>query len=105
MKLGRVVGKVWATIKDQQLDGVKLFVMQPVDKKLKSTGNPIIVADAVGSGEGDLVYWVSSREATFCFPDKKIPCDASIVGIVDSTFLEPQKKIKRILSKNHILDN
>ena len=105
MKLGRVVGKVWATIKDRQLDGVKLFVLQPVDKNLKSIGNPIVVADAVGSGEGELVYWVSSREATFAFPDKKIPCDASIVGIVDSTYLEPQKKIKHILSNNHILEN
>lgn len=105
MRLGRIVGKVWATIKDAQLDGVKLYVLQPLDKKLKPIGNPIIAADAVGSGEGELVFWVGAREATFALPNKSIPCDASIVGIVDSANLEPQTNIRQILSKKDILEN
>jgi ethanolamine utilization protein EutN len=105
MRLGRIVGKVWATIKDEQLEGVKLYVLQPVNKKLEPVSYPIIAADAVGSGEGELVYWVGSREATVAFPNKNIPCDASIVGIVDSTYLEPQKNIRKMLSQKNILES
>ncbi len=88
MKLGIIVGKVWATQKDPQLTGVKLYVLQPVNEKREKMGKPLIAADAVGAGEGELVYWVGSREATFAITGKKIPSDASIVGIVDNTFAE-----------------
>lgn len=83
MKLGRVLGKVWATVKDPQLDGVKLYLMQPVDENDEALGRPIIAADIVSSDIGDLVFWVSGAEATFPLAEKRIPSDASIVGLVD----------------------
>ncbi len=95
MKLGKVVGKVWATEKDSQLDGVKLYVMQPINDSLEPVGNPIIVADTVNSGPNDIVFWVSGREATFGFPDKKIPSDATIVGIVDEAHAASKKLIEK----------
>lgn len=107
MKLGRIVGKVWATQKDPQLDGVKLYVLQPVDEAYKAVGKPIIAADAIGSGEGDIVFWVGSREATFIFPDKKIPCDVGIVGIVDAANSDTQaamNKRKKQLTANHFIE-
>ncbi len=94
MKLGKVIGKVWATQKDPQLDGVKLYVLQPVDEHLQPMGKAIIAADAIGSGEGETVFWVGAREATYAFADKKIPADAAIVGIIDSTHAISQKEIK-----------
>jgi len=84
MRLGRIVGKVWATIKDEQLDAVKLAIMQVVDEKQKHTGTTFIAADTIGVREGDLVFWVSGAEATRAFPDRKIPSDVSIVGLVDT---------------------
>jgi ethanolamine utilization protein EutN len=83
MKLGRVLGKVWATVKDPQLDGVKLYLMQPVDENDEPLGRPIVAADTVSSNFGDLVFWVSGAEATFALAEKRIPSDASIVGLVD----------------------
>jgi ethanolamine utilization protein EutN len=83
MKLGRVIGKVWATVKDQKLLGVKLYVMQPVNEREEPLGNPVVAADTVGSGEGDLVFWVSGAEATLPFEDRQIPSDVTIVGLVD----------------------
>ncbi len=83
MKLGRVLGKVWATIKDPKLKGVKLYIMQPVDEYENPLGKAIIAADAISSREGDLVFWVSGPEATLAFDDTQIPSDASIVGLVD----------------------
>ena len=107
MKLGRIVGKVWATQKDPQLVGVKLYVLQPIDEAYRAVGKPVIAADAIGSGEGDIVFWVGSREATFIFPDKKIPCDVGIVGIVDAANSETpasMKKRKKQLITDHFIE-
>jgi microcompartment protein CcmK/EutM len=95
MKLGRIQGKVWATKKDAQLIGIKLYLMQPLDKNLNPMGREIIAADAIGVGEGDLVYWVGSREATFAIAEKNIPSDASIVGFVDSVHVAVPSKVKK----------
>jgi ethanolamine utilization protein EutN len=83
MKLGRVVGKLWATAKDKKLNGLKLYLMQPVDESDRPLGSELVAVDTVGSKEGDLVYWVGGAEATFPFQDRQIPSDVTIVGLVD----------------------
>lgn len=83
MKLGRITGKIWATKKDPKLDGLKFYIMQPVNEEDKNIGNPLIAIDTVGSKEGDLVFWVGGAEATFPIPGRQIPSDVSIVGLVD----------------------
>jgi microcompartment protein CcmK/EutM len=83
MKLARVKGKIVCTIKDPQLEGVKLRIIQPVDSVGKLQGTPIVAADSVSAGDDELVWWVAAREATYCLKEKKIPVDAAIVGIVD----------------------
>ena len=83
MKLGRVIGKVWATAKDEKLNGLTLYIMQPVDEDDTPLGNELVVVDTVGSREGDRVYWVGGAEATFPFEGRQIPSDATIVGLVD----------------------
>ena len=95
MKLGKVVGKVWATQKDPQLNGIKLYVLQPLDDRLEAMGAPIIAADIIGSGEGEIVFWVSAREATTGLSDRRIPSDATIVGIVDSAYSAPRETIEK----------
>ena len=88
MRLGRVIGKVWATRKDPSLHSVKLYMMQPLDYRQQPEGKPVIAADAIGAGEGEIVFWVSGGEATLAIPDRIIPSDVSIVGIVDSMYTE-----------------
>ncbi|MBN1349041.1 EutN/CcmL family microcompartment protein [candidate division KSB1 bacterium] len=83
MKLGRIEGKVWATIKDEKLKGVKLYIMQPIDEYEQPLGAPVIAADTIGTREGDIVYWVSGAEGTFVLDAHQIPSEASIVGLVD----------------------
>lgn len=94
MKLGKVVGKVWATQRDPQLEGVKLYVLQQVDQQLNPVGKPFIAVDAIGSGEGEIVFYVNAREACYAFPNKHIPSDASIVGILDSLHANPAKTVE-----------
>jgi ethanolamine utilization protein EutN len=83
VKLGRIEGRVWATVKDPKLEGLKLYILQPVNEKLEEIASPQIAVDTVGSRENDLVYWVGGAEATLPLDDRQIPSDCSIVGLVD----------------------
>jgi ethanolamine utilization protein EutN len=84
MRLGRVIGKVWASVKDEQLNSVKLAIMEVVDENERSTGRIFIAADTIGTRDGDVVFWVSGGEATRPFTDRNIPSDVTIIGLVDS---------------------
>ena len=84
MFLGRVIGCVWATAKNPQMEGMRFLVVQPLTPELASTGKPLICADAAGAGAGELIYWVRGREACFPFLPKEVAADAAIVGIVDA---------------------
>lgn len=83
MRLARVVGNVCATVKDPQLEGLKLLLLQPVDAAGADVGTPFVALDAVGAGAGETVYWSGRREACLAF-DPQVPSDASVTGIVDS---------------------
>lgn len=84
MKLGRVVGTVVASVKYKGLEGVKLLIVQPVDKHLKPRGQPFVAADGTAmAGPGELIYYEESREAALACPVKFVPVDHAIVGLVD----------------------
>ncbi len=83
MRLARVVGNVCATVKDPQLEGLKLLLLQPIDAVGTDVGTPLVALDSVGAGAGETVYWSGRREACLAF-DPQVPSDASVTGIVDS---------------------
>jgi ethanolamine utilization protein EutN len=83
MNLARVVGDIVSTRKDPLLEGTKLLIIQPLTMERKQLGDPIVAADTVGAGEGEIVFYVTAREATLPFRKPLMPVDASIVGIVD----------------------
>ena len=85
MQLGRVTGTVVATIKYEGLEGIKLLIVQPLDRNQQPEGRPVVAADAVHmAGPGELVYIVGSREAAQALPETFVPVDHAIVGIVDA---------------------
>ncbi len=90
MQLGRVKGTVVATIKSEGLEGVRFLVVQPLDRHQAPVGDPLVAADAVHmAGPGELVYFVSSREAAEAMPIPFVPVDHAIVGIVDDVQVLP----------------
>jgi len=89
MYLGRVVGCVWATVKNPSLEGHRLLVIQPLTPDLQKTGKQVICADATGAGAGEIIYFVRGREASFPFLPSEVPADVTVVGIVDSIHVEP----------------
>ncbi len=89
MKLGVVRGSVVATVKDPGMEGMKLLIVQPVDETRAPVGSAVVAADAVHqAGEGDVVYFVASREAAEAMKPRFVPVDHAIVGIVDAVEVE-----------------
>lgn len=83
MFLAKVVGCVWATVKDPKLEGQRMLIIQPVTPELTPTGKQLIVLDSVGAGAGELVYCCKGKESSFPFLPSEVTTDTSIVGIVD----------------------
>ena len=83
VKLARVIGTVVATIKDPSLEGEKILMIQPLTDDLKNSGDPLAAIDSAKAGNGDLVHWIMSREASLALPNSFSPIDAAITGIVD----------------------
>jgi len=83
MYLGKVIGTVVATQKDENLVGIRLLVVQPLDDQGEPNGEPHVAADTLGAGRGERVFLVGSREAAEALPNAYGPVDAAIVGIVD----------------------
>ncbi len=97
MFLGRVIGTVWSTRKDENLVGAKFLIVKQLDLNLKEKDNFVVAVDSVGAGEGEVVLVAtgsSSRQTEFT---KNKPVDAVIMAIVDKLdvplkkFLQEQK--------------
>lgn len=84
MQIARVIGTVVSTVKNKSLDGRKMLIVQTLDADLKAKGSPMVALDAVGAGEGELVFWCRGKEASFPFKRDETPTDCTIVGIIDS---------------------
>ncbi len=84
MQLGRVIGTVVATTAYKGMEGIRLLIVQPLDKDLEESGKPVVAADGVAmAGPDEIVYFVASREAALSLPETFVPVDHAIVGIVD----------------------
>ena len=83
MQLAQVIGEVVATIKDENLVGTKLLIVQPIASSGEPAGRALVALDSVGAGVGEHVFFVRGREAAFPFYPAEPPTDAAIVGIVD----------------------
>jgi ethanolamine utilization protein EutN len=83
MQIAKVIGDVVTTVKDANLHGITLLLLQPLDPDGKSTGRTLVAIDAVGAGVGETVFFVRGKEASFPFHPVEVPADAGIVGIVD----------------------
>ncbi|MDX1469631.1 MAG: EutN/CcmL family microcompartment protein [Acidimicrobiia bacterium] len=91
MQLARVLGRVVATERAEGLEGVRFLLIQPLDKHRRPEGRPVVAADAVQmAGPDELVYFVSSREAAEALPERFVPVDHAITGIVDQVHLMQQ---------------
>jgi ethanolamine utilization protein EutN len=78
MFLGKVIGNVVCSVKDDALLGAKLMLVERL-----YGGGTIVAVDAVGVGAGETVYVCRGKEASFAFKQTEVPTEATIVAIVD----------------------
>lgn len=88
MFVAKVIGSIWATKKYDALHSMKMLIIQPMNGNYENTGDPIVAIDTVGAGEGEYVFYITASEAVIPLPVDMAPVDASIVGIIDSIFIE-----------------
>ncbi len=84
MNLGKVVGTIVASQKDDKLTGTKLQIVRQLELDGSETGAFVIAIDAVGAGEGEVVLYASGSSARQTAVTKDRPADAVIMAIVDS---------------------
>ncbi len=86
MYLGKVIGTVVSTSKDEKLVGFKLLLVQKLTEKLEPMPNQTEIAvDTVGAGVSEIVIVSKGSSARYALGNGEgTPVDATIVGIVDS---------------------
>ena len=84
MLLGKVVGTLVATRKDEKLEGFRLMVVKQLNIENEETGGYVIAADAVQAGVGDTVLYATGSSARQTVLTDKKPCDAVLMAIVDT---------------------
>ena len=92
MQLGRVIGSVVSTRKDERMRGHKLLIVEPLNRNqdgelVPNASNCLVSADLVDAGKGDTVLLVGGSTAKTAIADPNVPIDACIIGIVDSVDL------------------
>lgn len=88
MIIGKVVGNVWATRKDEALNGFKLLVVKPLDEYTERDIPTIVATDIIGAGIGDKVLVVRGSSARKALDRNDAPIDATIVGIIDEVDID-----------------
>ena len=83
MFLGRVVGTVWSTKKDENLVGAKFLIVKELTLDLKEKERFVVAVDSVGAGEGEVVLVATGSSSRMTSFTKDKPVDAVIMGIVD----------------------
>ena len=84
MLLGKVIGTVVSTRKEDTLSGLKFLLVKGCDADGKPNGSVVVAADAVGAGVGEVVLYAAGSSARQTKATKDRPVDTTIRAIVDT---------------------
>lgn len=95
MLIGKVVGTVVSTAKDEKLTSLRLMIVRPMDIDGQLGGGYVVAVDAVGSGVGEVVLYASGSSARQTVLTDKRPVDAVIMAIVDTWEVDGQERYRK----------
>ncbi len=85
MVLARVKGTVVSTQKPQNMEGLRLLLLEKIDPvSLQGKGDFVVGIDSVGANAGEIVFFVTGSSARMTEITKGKPSDATIIAIVDT---------------------
>ena len=84
MLVGKVVGSIVATRKNENLLGNKFMLVKPL-KEMSEKRDAIVAIDNIGAGIGEIVLVATGSAARIGCDMVNAPVDAAIVGIVDNS--------------------
>lgn len=96
MQLGKVIGTVVATRKEEELIGLKFLVVRGIDLENNPTSTLVVAADAVGAGVGETVLYASGSAARQTVVTNNRPVDAVIMAIVDTVEVQGDVRFQKV---------
>ncbi|OIO90506.1 MAG: ethanolamine utilization protein EutN [Anaerolineae bacterium CG2_30_64_16] len=96
MLIGKIVGTVIATRKDEKLEGLKFLVLKQINVEAQEGSGYVVAADAVGAGLGEYVLYASGSSARQTVVTDKRPCDAVIMAIIDQWEVGGEVKYRKV---------
>ena len=84
MKVALVEGKAVSTVKHPSMHGWKLLVVQPLDIAGAPEGDPLLVIDSLGAGNGTKVLISNDgKSARQMVGSNNSPVRWTVIGIID----------------------
>lgn len=99
MILGRVIGTVWSTRKDEHLVGAKFLIVRQLDLDYKPKENFVVAVDSVGAGVGEVVLVAQGSSARQTAFTHNKPVDAVIMAIVDKLDVSIKEQIAELIKE------
>ena len=100
MKLGKVVGTVVSTKKDEKIEGLKLYLVRDLSLDLEEQASFVVAADAMGAGVGEVVLYATGSSARQTRITDARPVDAVVMAIVDIMTVEGEVRYHKHQSQD-----
>ena len=84
MIIGRILGTVVSTQKDERLQGKKLLIVRPINLDGSDQSGYMVAVDTVGAGYHEKVMVVGGSSARMADGNKDCPIDSAIIGVIDT---------------------
>lgn len=84
MIIGRILGTVVSTQKDERLHGKKLLIVRPINLDGSDQSGYVVAVDTVGAGFHEKVLVVGGSSARLAQGNQDCPVDSAIVGVIDT---------------------
>ena len=84
MIIGRILGTVVSSQKDERLQGKKLLIVRPINLDGSDQSGYIVAVDTVGAGFHERVIVVGGSSARMAEGNKDCPIDSAIIGVIDT---------------------
>lgn len=98
MQLGKVIGTVWSTRKDEKLVGAKFLIVKQMDLQMNLKDSFVVAVDSVGAGVGEVVLFATGSSARQTTQTKNKPVDAVIMAIVDKLDISVKDVEKEVIN-------